>query len=122
MDASGAEMDAVKTRPGSGSPVTPRPLMSLGRYVRVIDGAVRDFQRLLVRETERYRIVGNVRSLNPAAAAEIDGDPIRAVASGPESAMVELHPQRKQYRARTATLEYRSCGLFDRCAMFVAQR
>jgi hypothetical protein len=57
---------------------------------------------LLVRETKRYRVVANVRSLNRAAAVEIDRDPITAVASSPESATIELHLKKKQCRACTA--------------------
>lgn len=71
------EISSIRAILASGAPVLPWEYLKVGERVRIIDGALRDVEGILVRERDAWRVVVNVELLQRSVAVEIDRDLVR---------------------------------------------
>lgn len=66
------EVERIRTVVGSGCPRQSIPLMAAGERVRVVEGALRGLEGILLYEKSRWRVVISVTLLQRSVAVDVD--------------------------------------------------
>ena len=75
-----AEIEAIQTVQRSGLPAGPWPYLHEGEKIRVIHGALKDVEGVLIKKKSRWRIIVSLNLLQRSVAVEVDREcvsPIR---------------------------------------------
>ena len=73
------EIEAVRQVLKSGLPVQPCQFLQEGQRVRILCGALKDIEGILVKQKSEYRLVISVTTLYRSVSVEIDRDLIAAI-------------------------------------------
>jgi transcription antitermination factor NusG len=79
-----SEIDALQAVARAGFPAAPWPFLRTGQRVRIVRGALRDVEGLLIEVKNKHRLVLSVSLLQRSVAVEVDRDwiePLRARAA-----------------------------------------